>query len=148
MISALYVDDEPALLEIGRIFLERTGDIRVDTAESAPVALKKLRSATYDVVISDYQMPVMDGIAFLKEIRTENTHLPFIIFTGKGREDVVIEALNCGADHYIQKGGGPKGAVCGTDPYDPPGRGTQAGKRHHPAPQPDLLRFFRAPTRR
>jgi CheY-like chemotaxis protein len=108
MISALYVDDEPALLEIGRIFLERTGDIRVDTAESAPVALKMLQSATYDVVISDYQMPVMDGVAFLKEIRKENALLPFIIFTGKGREDVVIEALNCGADHYIQKGGAPK----------------------------------------
>jgi len=108
MISALYVDDEPALLEIGRIFLEQAGDIRVDTVNSAPEALKKIRSGSYDVVISDFQMPVMDGIAFLRALRAENSLLPFIIFTGKGREDVVIEALNCGADHYIQKGGAPK----------------------------------------
>ncbi|MFA6362227.1 GAF domain-containing protein [Methanoregula sp.] len=108
MISALYVDDEPALLDLGKIFLERAGDIRVDTTSSAPEALTKIKSTTYDVIISDYQMPVMDGLAFLRIIRSEYPALPFIIFTGKGREDVVIEALNEGADHYIQKGGDPK----------------------------------------
>ncbi|MFA5236909.1 MAG: response regulator [Methanoregula sp.] len=108
MISALYVDDEPALLDLGKIFLERAGDIQVDTALSAPEALIKIQSTSYDVIISDYQMPVMDGLAFLRRIRSEYPVLPFIIFTGKGREDVVIEALNSGADHYIQKGGDPK----------------------------------------
>jgi len=108
MIAALYVDDEPSLLEVGKIFIERTGDIRVDTALSAPEGLSKIRSTPYDVVISDYQMPGMNGIEFLKAVRSEYPLLPFIIFTGKGREDVVIEALNCGADHYIQKGGDPK----------------------------------------
>jgi len=108
MISALYVDDEPALLDLGKIFLERAGDIRVDTAFSASEALIKIKSTTYDVIISDYQMPVMDGLEFLRRIRSEYPALPFIIFTGKGREDVVIEALNGGADHYIQKGGNPK----------------------------------------
>jgi CheY-like chemotaxis protein len=108
MISALYIDDEPALLDLGKIFLERAGDIQIDTALSAPEALVKIRSTQYDVIISDYQMPVMDGIALLKIIRSEYPDLPFIIFTGKGREDVVIEALNSGADHYIQKGGAPK----------------------------------------
>ena len=108
MISALYVDDDPALLELGKIFLERAGDIRVDTVVSAPEALIKIRSVPYDIVISDYQMPGMDGIALLKIIRSTYPALPFIIFTGKGREDVVIEALNSGADQYIQKGGDQK----------------------------------------
>jgi PAS domain S-box-containing protein len=52
-------------------------------------------------------MPEMDGIAFLKVIRFEFPDLPFIIFTGKGREDVVIEAFEHGADFYLQKGGTP-----------------------------------------
>ena len=50
----------------------------------------------------------MDGIAFLKNVRKLYEDLPFILFTGKGREDVVIEAINNGADFYLQKGGDPK----------------------------------------
>ncbi len=134
MISALYVDDEPALLELGKIFLERAGDIRVDTVASAPEALIKIRSATYDIIISDYQMPGMDGIALLKIIRSEYPALPFIIFTGKGREDVVIEALNGGADHYIQKGGDQKSQFAELSPYHPAGCRTQTCKRCDPAP--------------
>jgi PAS domain S-box-containing protein len=52
-------------------------------------------------------MPGMDGIAFLKALRAEFPDLSFIIFTGKGREDVVIEAFDNGADFYLQKGGNP-----------------------------------------
>ena len=107
MISVLYVDDEPALLEIGTHFLERSGQFRVDTVTSAPEALQKIKSMSYDAIVSDYQMPGMDGIALLKEIRAEFPDLPFIIFTGKGREDVVIEAFDNGADFYLQKGGTP-----------------------------------------
>ncbi len=58
--------------------------------------------------VSDDQMPAMDGIEFLKAVRGWGDKTPFIIFTGKGREDVVIEALNTGADFYLQKGGEPK----------------------------------------
>jgi signal transduction histidine kinase len=53
-------------------------------------------------------MPEMDGITLLKQIRARTRDLPFILFTGKGREEVVIEALNNGADFYLQKGGDPK----------------------------------------
>jgi len=107
MISVMYVDDEPALLEIGKLFLEKSGQFRVDTVISAPEALQKIKSVRYDAIVSDYQMPEMDGIAFLKEIRADFPDLPFIIFTGKGREDVVIEAFDNGADFYLQKGGTP-----------------------------------------
>jgi len=109
MIHALYVDDEPALLEIGKLFLERSHDIAVDTDLSAKDALTRAKTGRYDAVISDYQMPEMDGISFLKQLRSDSgQRLPFILFTGRGREEVVIDALNNGADYYLQKGGNPK----------------------------------------
>jgi len=107
MYSVLYVDDEPALLDIGRLFLEQSGNLSVDTALSAAEAITRMETGRYDGIISDYQMPGMDGIELLKYIRTHFGDLPFILFTGKGREEVVIEALNRGADSYLQKGGDP-----------------------------------------
>ncbi|MGC9434790.1 MAG: PAS domain S-box protein [Methanomicrobiales archaeon] len=108
MISVLLVDDEPGLLELGTIYLEKTGEFSVDTAPSAQNALEMMESTRYDAIVSDFQMPGMDGIEFLKTIRSRNDTTPFIIFTGKGREEVVIEALNAGVDFYLQKGGNPK----------------------------------------
>ncbi len=110
MIRVLMVDDDPNILELTRIFLVRSGDILVDTTESAAESLEKLNDerCPYEVVISDYAMPEMDGITFLKAVRNRTLDLPFILFTGKSREEVVIEALNCGADYYMQKDGNPK----------------------------------------
>ena len=104
----LYVDDESALLEIGKLFLERGGHFSVETITSPQEALTLLNSKTYHAVISDYQMPGMDGIDFLKKVRASGNTIPFILFTGRGREEVVIQALNEGADFYLQKGGEPK----------------------------------------
>ncbi len=110
MIRVLMVDDDPSLLELTRIFLERSGDVKVDTVESAAEALEMLdeERCPYEVIISDYAMPEMDGIAFLKAVRSRKLDLPFILFTGKSREEVVIEAINSGADNYMQKNGDPK----------------------------------------
>ena len=107
MFSILYVDDEPGLLEIGKMFLEQGGRFSVETITSAAEALEILRTEHYDAIISDYQMPVMDGIEFLKRVRASGNTIPFIIFTGRGREEIVIQALNEGADFYLQKGGEP-----------------------------------------
>ncbi|MEN6442122.1 MAG: PAS domain S-box protein [Methanoregula sp.] len=108
MISILYVDDEPALLEITKLFLERSGDFIVNVAESVQTGLSMLAAIGVDAIISDYQMPGTDGITFLKKVRASGNTIPFIIFTGKGREEIASEALNSGADFYIQKGGDPK----------------------------------------
>lgn len=107
MISILYVDDETDLLDLGKIILEESGEFRVDTTPSAQAALELLRTHNYDAVVSDFQMPDMDGITFLKEIRKKSENFPVILFTGKGKEEVVIAALNNGADYYLQKGGDP-----------------------------------------
>jgi len=107
MITILLVDDQPELLEITRIYLEKEGDIAVDTASSAEEAFKKLSGKNYDAVVSDYNMPEMDGIEFLDEFMKKAIDKPFIIFTGKSREELVIRALNAGADFYLQKSGDP-----------------------------------------
>ena len=107
-ISVLYVDDEPALLEPTRLSLEKRGNISVDTTTSAQDALEKIRIRSYDVIVSDYQMPEMDGIQFLKQLRKSGNLIPFIVFTGKGREDAIIEAYDAGADFYLAKGGNPR----------------------------------------
>jgi len=95
-IRVLYVDDEPGLLEIGKLFLEKRGEFAVETVSSARTALEQLDSESYDAIISDYQMPDMDGIQFLVEVRRRFEHIPFILFTGKGREEIVIQAINSG----------------------------------------------------
>lgn len=106
-VRVLYVDDEPALLELARHYLENTGEFSVDTVQNVPDAAKALEMHEYDAIVSDYQMPDSDGITFLKHLRCQGNTIPFIIFTGRGQEDVVIDALNAGADFYIQKGGDP-----------------------------------------
>ncbi len=108
MYHILYVDDENAFLDIAKLYLERSGEFTVDTAGSATEAMKMLRKTEYDAIISDYQMPGLDGIEFLRKVRNEGNSIPFLIFTGRGREEIVIQALNEGADFYIQKGWEPR----------------------------------------
>ena len=108
MSNVLYVDDEPALLDLGKAFLEKSGHFRVDTAATVEDALHQIKSKKFDAIISDYQMPDMSGIEFLRQIRSKHNDIPFILFTGRGREEIVIEALNSGADFYLQKGGEQK----------------------------------------
>ncbi|NLV27887.1 MAG: PAS domain S-box protein [Methanomicrobiales archaeon] len=108
MIHILYVDDEEILLDLAKIFLERNGEFSVDISLSADEIIKSGNISSYDAIISDYMMPEMDGIEFLKAIRSQYPDIPFILFTGRGREEIVIEAINHGVDFYLQKGGDPK----------------------------------------
>ena len=108
MVSVLYVDDEANLLELTKLFLEFRGEFSVDTRTSAQDGLDLLRSRTYDAIVSDYQMPGLDGIDFLERVRSDFGDLPFILFTGKGNEDVAARAIESGVDFYVQKGEDPR----------------------------------------
>jgi len=104
-LRVLYVDDEPELLEMAKIFLEMNGEFSVGISTSAKEVISLPLTQSYDAIVSDYEMPVMNGIAFLKHVREQFGDIPFILFTGRGREEVVIDAINNGADFYLQKGG-------------------------------------------
>lgn len=109
VIQTLYVDDDPLLLDLAKEFLEgENEDLTVTTCTSAREVMALLKAKPFDVIISDYQMPSMSGIELLKELRSHGMDIPFILFTGKGREEVVIDALNNGADFYLNKGGNPR----------------------------------------
>ncbi|MDG6221944.1 MAG: PAS domain S-box protein [Candidatus Bathyarchaeota archaeon] len=107
-IKVLHVDDDSDLLSSAKQILELQSCFRVETVSTVREAIKKLSEQTFDVIVSDYQMPEKDGLTFLKELRETGDEIPFILFTGKGREEVAIKALNIGADYYLNKLGHPK----------------------------------------
>ncbi len=103
--KVLVVDDDKSILELSKTYLEKIyGSLTVTTVNSADKALDMLQEYYFSAVVSDYQMPGMNGLKFLKEVRKRGNNITFIIFTGKGREEVAMKALNLGADRYIQKG--------------------------------------------
>lgn len=105
MYSVLYVDDAAELRDVGKLYLEAVGDFSVTTADSADHALAMLKEQSFDLILSDFDMPGMNGIGFLTEVRSRYRDIPFILFTGRGREEIVVEAIDHGADFYLQKGG-------------------------------------------
>ncbi|MGD0028814.1 MAG: PAS domain S-box protein [Candidatus Bathyarchaeia archaeon] len=111
-IRVLHVDDEPGLLKIAKQLLETEGQFQVDTASTAEEAREKMKKETCDAVVSDYQMSGKDGLELLKDLRENVSTVPFIIFTGKSREEVAIKALNLGADRYLDKNGDPETVYC------------------------------------
>ena len=108
-IKILLVDDNEPLLSVGSEYMERDSpDLEITTASSATAALDLLEFKKFDAIISDYQMPIIDGLEFLARVRAKDDLIPFIIFTGKSREEIAINALNLGATQYVIKGGDPK----------------------------------------
>jgi len=103
-IRILCVDDERDFLELTATFLEREQpDFTVETAPSATAGLDRLADGAFDCVVSDYEMPGANGIEFLETVRESHPDLPFILFTGRGSEDIASDAISSGVTDYLQK---------------------------------------------
>ena len=100
----LHVDDDPTFVETTKAFLERESDrIAVRTATSPEEGVAILSDYTVDCIVSDYEMPQTNGIEFLRHIRNDYEDLPFILYTGKGSEEVASDAISAGVTDYLQK---------------------------------------------
>ena len=107
VVHVLHVDDDPEFGELAATFLEREDDrFVVETVTSVADAFDCLDEAPVDCIVSDYEMPGSDGIEFLEAVREEYPDLPFVLFTGRGSEEVASEAISAGVTDYLQKGSG------------------------------------------
>jgi len=105
--EVLCVDKNPVLLESCKHVLERKNDIHVLTALSENEALEQMKKVAVDAIIADYDLPGSDALQFLRKVREMYPGIIFIFFTGISNEEIVIEAINNGADYFIRKGSDP-----------------------------------------
>ena len=106
-VRALHIGDDPEFVARVATALERERQaFGVDTATSGQEGLERLAQTRYDCIISDYEMPGLSGIEFLRAVRETHPELPVILFTGEGSEAVASEALSAGATDYLQKTAG------------------------------------------
>lgn len=106
-IRVLHVDDEPEFGDMVAEFLEREdAQLDVTTVTSAAAGIERLDGAQFDCVVSDYDMPDQNGLQLFESVRDSHPDLPFILFTGKGSEEVASDAISAGVDDYLQKQGG------------------------------------------
>lgn len=109
VVKILLVDEDKAFVDATKLYLEKLNQsYNVSTSNTANNAEKLLKKTVFDVIISDYLLPGKNGLSFLSDLRSSGNKSIFIMFTGISTEDVIIEALNLGADYYILKGGDPK----------------------------------------
>jgi len=105
-IWVLHVDDDPDFADMATAFMKREDEsFEIETATSASKGLDLLASSNFDCVVSDYDMPGQTGIEFLEAVRDQYANLPFILFTGKGSEEIASDAISAGVTDYLQKSG-------------------------------------------
>lgn len=102
----LHIDDNERFLRLTERQLEAVSpDLHVETISNPENTLEKLQETRFDCILCDYQMPRIDGIDVLRQIREKYPNIPFILLTSKGSEDVASQAISENATDYIKKGG-------------------------------------------
>ena len=105
-VNVLHVDDAPGLVDLAAECLTREDESFTVKTETDPTAVpSRLEDERVDCIISDYEMPELDGLELVERVRSVDASIPFILFTGRGSEAVAAEAIDSGVDAYIQKGG-------------------------------------------
>lgn len=104
-IKVLVVDDFPTMRRIVKNLLKQIGFENIDEAENGEDAFRKLQASEYGLVVSDWNMPVMDGLQLLKAVRSDPKlkEIPFLMVTAEAEKEKVIEAIKSGVDNYIVK---------------------------------------------
>src|SRR5690606_12937479 len=103
--SILVVDDFPTMRRIVRTLLKELGFTNVDEAEDGQEALAKLKSGGFELVVSDWNMPNLDGLEMLRHIRADDAlkHLPVLMVTAEAKKENIIAAAKAGASGYVVK---------------------------------------------
>lgn len=101
----LVVDDFSTMRRIVRNLLKELGFTHVDEAEDGAVALGKLREGNFEFVVSDWNMPNMDGLTLLQHVRADARlkTLPFLMITAEAKKENIIAAAQAGASGYVVK---------------------------------------------
>ena len=105
-LNVLVVDDFPTMRRIVKNLLKQLGFEHIDEAEDGAQALIRLRGGNFGLVISDWNMPNMEGIELLRNVRKEPEPLrdiPFLMVTAEAEKEKVIEAIKAGVDNYVVK---------------------------------------------
>jgi PAS domain S-box-containing protein len=107
-ITVLHVDDDRALGDLTREYLQEERErFEVRSETNVTAGLERL-DADVDCVVSDYDMPERTGLEFLAAVRERDPDLPFVLFTGKGSEEIASEAISAGVTEYLQKETSPE----------------------------------------
>ena len=105
-LDVLLVDEDRDVLEIVRTFLEQEDDLEVTSEVDPETALEMALTGAYDVVVSDYKMPRLDGLELCAALRDRGRSLPFLLFSAREPEDVEAAADDAGVTGFVQKGTG------------------------------------------
>jgi two-component system chemotaxis response regulator CheY len=103
--SCLIVEDSPMMRQLLVFALARVKNLRVTEADDGVDGLRKLASARYDIIVTDINMPIMDGLKLVGLVRKDATHkdIPIVIITTEGAQEDRQRALALGANAYITK---------------------------------------------
>ena len=103
--KVLVVDDQLTMREVTRLALQEMGVRQIIDAENGDDAFKKATTQPLDMIISDFNMPGMDGLGLLRAVRGHPAvrKLPFILVTGRGDNALVVSAAQAGVNNYIVK---------------------------------------------
>ena len=105
-IRVLHVEDDEAFADLTAAHFDRLdAGIRHDTVDTVAAAGRRCRDERFDAVVCDYDLPDGTGIDLLERVRDRDPDLPFVLFTGKGSEEVASEAISAGVTDYLQKRG-------------------------------------------
>ena len=101
----LIVDDFSTMRRIVRGLLKEIGYVNADEAEDGSVALNMLKASKYDFIVSDINMPVMNGFELLSAVKADDSlkHLPVLMVTAEARKEDIVRAAKDGAAGYIVK---------------------------------------------